>query len=422
MADAFDLEHRVLAALAAGFALSAGCRAPETQRSGPGPQLLDPVSSVSTADSGSTSAVDSPPPRPLPEPPPSLATNAPAPPKTRCEPHNKRETRCFTTFTGPPKQVPNPKLSFDANGCVDVNEVRDICNGVHDVLSGPRLSGGKCCFEVCTGTVAPCGRALTTSDGGREERVAGLVPRNDWLASIDGSDPPPLSRTLSAELAAAWLRDAVMEHASVASFARFALELLSFGAPAELVAGAHQAARDEVVHAELCFALAHGYRAGPALGPAPLSLAGIAPRASLAEAAGAAAEESCAGETFAALLASRALASCTHPGPAEALARIAADEARHAELGFRFIAWAIVQGGEAVRQAVIAGLLRGRDKVLLATAHPPAASPALAAHGRVVARDLVEVARAAAAVIDSARRTLSLSLTAPERSARIAPS
>ena len=54
----------------------------------------------------------------------------------------------------------------------------------------------------------------------------------------------------------AWTTAARAEHASVASFARFTLQLLHLGAPADLVADAQQAALDEVRHARLCFGVA----------------------------------------------------------------------------------------------------------------------------------------------------------------------
>ena len=50
-----------------------------------------------------------------------------------------------------------------------------------------------------------------------------------------------------------WLAAALAEHASVASFSKFALELLAVGAPASLLQRAHQAALDEIRHAQLSF-------------------------------------------------------------------------------------------------------------------------------------------------------------------------
>ena len=243
------------------------------------------------------------------------------------------------------------KPAFDANGCVSQAEVRDLCNGIQDVLSGPTVKAKKCCFTVCRGQAAPCGRVLV-DDRGRE-RQADVVPNWDWSGAV-GS-------TLSAEVRAAWLSDALLEHASVAAFARFSLELLAVGAPPSFVADAHRAALDEIEHARLCFAL--GSAPGEGKGPSALALDGISPRARLDEIAAATAEECCAGETFAALVAARALEGATHPAARDALARIAEDEARHAELGWRFVAWAVARGGADVRRAVTAGLARGIDRI-----------------------------------------------------------
>lgn len=67
----------------------------------------------------------------------------------------------------------------------------------------------------------------------------------------------------------AWTTAARAEHASVASFARFTLQLLHLGAPADLVADAQQAGLDEVRHARLCFGVAVAWlvRTWPELRP-----------------------------------------------------------------------------------------------------------------------------------------------------------
>jgi hypothetical protein len=75
-----------------------------------------------------------------------------------------------------------------------------------------------------------------------------------------------LDEATRVELARAWLADASLEHASIASFARFTLLALSFGAPADLLAEAQHAALDEVAHAQLCFGLASRYAGSPLAG------------------------------------------------------------------------------------------------------------------------------------------------------------
>lgn len=101
-------------------------------------------------------------------------------------------------------------------------------------------------------------------------------------------------------LADRWLEAAQMEHASIASFGRFALQLLRLGAPAELVQNAHVAALDEIEHARICFALASAY-AGRAYGPGGLDgISGEFP-SDLRTVLCANVEEGCVGETLAAL-------------------------------------------------------------------------------------------------------------------------
>lgn len=46
-----------------------------------------------------------------------------------------------------------------------------------------------------------------------------------------------------------WSLAAQQEHASIASFSKFSLELMAVGAPAALLVRAHEAALDEINHA-----------------------------------------------------------------------------------------------------------------------------------------------------------------------------
>ena len=73
-----------------------------------------------------------------------------------------------------------------------------------------------------------------------------------------------------------------MEHASIAAFARFSLELLAFGAPPDLVEQAQAAMADETRHAKLCFALAGAYAERP-IGPGALDMTGVSVAADLVQ-------------------------------------------------------------------------------------------------------------------------------------------
>src|SRR5205814_7790511 len=116
---------------------------------------------------------------------------------------------------------------------------------------------------------------------GSSLRSADQSARRDWSADIAALNAA-LDPATRAHLAAAWLRDALEEHASVAAFARLTMHLLSVGAPPELIIESQRASLDEVRHARACFALASRY-AGKGVGPSSLSLQGALESLSLVE-------------------------------------------------------------------------------------------------------------------------------------------
>jgi len=283
---------------------------------------------------------------------------------------------------------------------------------VAKVETGPIINdAGQCCYVVDWMFCPGGGRPYLVDD---QPRVAAAR-----RGAVDGWSPAELHRpeigsltaTERATLAAAWTADALLEHASVASFARFSLALLAAGAPAELVALAHRAALDEIRHAQLCFALATAYAGEPvAPGPFPVG-ASLDAGTSLAALAASTVREGCIGETVAALVAAEQLAATTDPAVQAALTRIAADEACHAELAWRTVAWALQIGGSEVRAAVTAAFA----DVLAAPVSAPIAAPtpltagseACRAHGRLDAAVTAQVVAAAiTSIVAPAARAL----------------
>lgn len=59
-----------------------------------------------------------------------------------------------------------------------------------------------------------------------------------------------------------WSADALAEHTSIASFARFTLQLLALDAPSDLLSRSQQAGKDEMEHARLCFQMQIGSSCG----------------------------------------------------------------------------------------------------------------------------------------------------------------
>jgi hypothetical protein len=211
---------------------------------------------------------------------------------------------------------------------------------------GPTFDGVYCCYTFHT-MRPPSGRPFVVSG---EQRVAAVAATDAWSgASMPGRDD--IDDAAAGAIGQAWLADAQLEHASIAAFARLALELLAHAAPPDLVADAHRASLDEIRHAERCFALASRFAKRP-LGPGALDVSGCRLGGDLAELAASTFAEGCVGETLAALLAAEARDVASDPEARRALAEIAEDEARHAELAWRIVAWAIERGGATVTNAV----------------------------------------------------------------------
>jgi len=256
------------------------------------------------------------------------------------------------------------------------------------------------------------------------------VPGRPFLVEGEGRVAPPRSssnwcglafeaatdldlRSLSV-VAGHWQSAALLEHASIAAFARFTLQLLQLGAPLALSQASQRAMRDELEHAQRCFALAARY-AGSPRGPGALPVAGALQEQSLASIVVLTFREGCVGETCAALEAAEALAVASDSHVQDTLALIARDERRHAELAWRFVAWALER--DATGQ--VGGALRGElDRVQdeltreydLATGCDGggAVDPALARHGVLTGPKCRVLRRAALAhvVLPCAERLL----------------
>jgi hypothetical protein len=159
----------------------------------------------------------------------------------------------------------------------------------------------------------------------------------------------------------------------VAAFAKLTLELLAFGAPAELVSAAQRAGADEVRHARDAYSFASAF-AGEGVQPGPLDVGAMTLETNLVHFACSAFVEGCVDETLAALEADEAARVAAEPAVARTLKGVARDEARHAELSWRVVAWAIERGGDDVRAAV-------REEAERASARGPAAAELLPAYG-----------------------------------------
>jgi hypothetical protein len=254
----------------------------------------------------------------------------------------------------------------------------------------PTVVDGSCCYDLLV-RPTQCiyvGRAFLVDDGLVRSSVReGQGWRFGPMPELD-----ELSPATRAALSAAWLKDGAFEHASVATFARFALQLLSVGAPAELLHATMAAGNDEIRHAELCFTLASAY-AGELLEPDAFPIGDTLPiQRDLRDIVAETIVEGCIGETLAALQAQAQLAITTDPAVRESLAATVEDETRHAELAWRVVAWALSVGGPEVRRVA------ERAFAEFEPPKPPVIElegvdlAAFAAHGRLAPDDARKVA------------------------------
>lgn len=229
---------------------------------------------------------------------------------------------------------------------------RELCQSgdliVQDVFSAAS-EGGACCFTVRYRCYVYVGRAFLVDEGLLK---ADVKPNDGWLT---GGAPDVSALTLETRraLCDAWIKDALFEHASVATFSRFAMQLLAVGAPSRLLHETLAAGKDEIRHAELCFGLASAY-AGQALGPDRFPIGeGVPVTNDLVAIIEETIVEGCIGETIAAYQAAVQAERARDPAVVAALASTIDDETRHAELAWRVVAWALQAFGEPVRRAAL---------------------------------------------------------------------
>lgn len=301
---------------------------------------------------------------------------------------------------------------------------RDACTGqIHDHSYACQVRGDQCftndqCGAYRSGGVtlvtyceksetnrtcvtksgAACGRPFCVDN---VHRQASPTESSSWLGSpVFVGSLDELAAGVRREIAAHYTEIALMEHASVAAFARFSLHLMSMGAPGWLLSETQRAMGDEIEHAKACFALASRY-AGTNVGPSQLRLDGAFAGASMLEIVVTAVKEACFGETVAAIEAAEAASVATVPAVRELLSRISDDETRHAALGWRFLAWALENVGASTRAELTASLrelLHGEcadaDRQVLSDTGLKAHAAALSAHGILSPASRAEVRRA----------------------------
>ena len=272
----------------------------------------------------------------------------------------------------------------------------------------------RCCYEVTyksrPGEACVIGRPLMEGEEQVTARAA-LGRDGGWGADskpLSGAELPSLER---AAVANHWSRAALGEHASVASFAHFAMDLLAHGAPPHLLKAALDAGADEVEHARACFALASRYH-GTDLSPGPLPT-NPRPPATLEEMVRALIQEGCVGETLAVMQAVEQLKRSTDEDVRKTLTRIIEDEQRHAELAWATLEWALSIGGPELHAVAVDEFSRAEEMIPRGGSERKGSAALLEAHGCVDQSEIAEaLERGLEAVIKPMARTLLAGQTA----------
>ncbi len=181
------------------------------------------------------------------------------------------------------------------------------------------------------------GRPFTV---GGDVRTSTVVGGSDWCVDVRVHAEATADDRLAA--AEAWTRAALAEHAAIASFARFTMELMSLGAPPDLLQAAIQATADEVRHAQDAFAVASAF-AGRDLSPSPLPMDGALADPSVRGILERLLTEGCVDETVSTALAALRLSHVQDTTLVNVLTRIVDDESRHAALAWKTARWILQQ-------------------------------------------------------------------------------
>ena len=153
------------------------------------------------------------------------------------------------------------------------------------------------------------------------------------------------NNSLNVEIGRRWLEQAEGEHASVASFARNTLQLLTLGSPSELLVASQQAGIDEINHAKISYDIATA-NTGLNFAPGPLDVQESLKELDLMSVVRSIIHEGCVGETLAAIEARVRGYGTDDPYIKKSLLQITEEETNHAQLAWDTIEWVVNKNPE----------------------------------------------------------------------------
>jgi len=199
----------------------------------------------------------------------------------RCDGTDKAELCCTVTNNGR-EEDPFPTVNMGKWGkCTRIEESSELGEDQCDPNASSEVINEQCncvggwgdCIDAsnsdwcdapegmgCCGGCAVPGRPYVDASGktlaAEVVKVVGEVKINQEDPSVDNTNNCTESNQNQASLGQKWIRNAIGEDASVASFAAFSIALMTNSAPSDLVEDALKAGLDEVRHACTSFAIA----------------------------------------------------------------------------------------------------------------------------------------------------------------------
>lgn len=221
--------------------------------------------------------------------------------------------------------------------------------------TGDDEDGDTCCYTAIYREKLGAPDCVVGRPFVREEKnlVAELkeADHSSWKEGTQIDDVIEYGTAVEREFAGEfYLQVARYEHASVASFNRFALELIQFGAPPELLRLAQKAATDEIRHAQSSFSIANRLLKTK-LQPGTLDI-NVEFHTNFRDFAAAILEEGAIQETIASLIAAEQLRVCKDAAISKYLQEVVLEEAEHAELAYASLRWCIEIGGEEIKDLI----------------------------------------------------------------------
>ena len=244
----------------------------------------------------------------------------------------------------------------DCDAYTDVDSWELLYNNFADVDSlwgdpygiltcGPDTSRpDACCYVVTEFSLLEWYEGRPFTIGGTAQ-IAAACTDNGWSQASEWL-PSGMTDDQRERLIAHWTETAQFEHASVASFARFTMQLMAVGAPAELIAGATRAQGDEIRHARVCLGIASSL-ADETIGLGALPIDGALEDAGSIEAILVdTIKEACVNETVSAAICQAAGEAASDTFIRDALITIAEDEQRHSTLAWKTVQWMLSEHPE----------------------------------------------------------------------------